>query len=127
VPLSEHEQRLLDAIEQGLYAEDPKLATSFRSSTVRGRLLRRILLLALLVVLGLVLLVVGVLASNIALGCVGFAAMFLGAVLIASALRRPRLAVVPPTGKPRGGKPARGSWTERAEERFRRRIEGPQD
>jgi hypothetical protein len=127
VPLSEHEQRLLDAIEQGLYAEDPKLATSFRSSTVRGRLLRRVLLLALLVVLGLVLLVVGVLSSNIVLSCVGFAAMFLGAVLIASALRRPRLVTAPPAGRPRGRAARRGSWTQRAEERFRRRIEGPQD
>jgi hypothetical protein len=127
VPLSEHEQRLLDAIEQGLYAEDPKLATSFRSSTVRGRLLRRVLLLALLVVLGLVLLVVGVLSSNIVLSCVGFAAMFLGAVLIASALRRPRLVTAPPAERPRGRAARRGSWTQRAEERFRRRIEGPQD
>ena len=32
VPLSEHEQRLLDEIEQALYAEDPKFASSVRSA-----------------------------------------------------------------------------------------------
>ena len=36
MPLSEHEQRLLDQIERALYAEDPKLA-----STVRGGRLRK--------------------------------------------------------------------------------------
>src|ERR1700742_2505140 len=36
MPLSEHEQRLLDQIERALYAEDPKFA-----STVRGGPLRR--------------------------------------------------------------------------------------
>ena len=36
MPLSEHEQRLLDQIERALYAEDPKFA-----STVRGGRLRR--------------------------------------------------------------------------------------
>ncbi|HEX2308083.1 MAG TPA: DUF3040 domain-containing protein, partial [Jatrophihabitantaceae bacterium] len=28
MPLSEHEQRLLEQIEQGLYAEDPKFAAT---------------------------------------------------------------------------------------------------
>jgi len=37
--LSEHEQRLLDQIEQALYAEDPKFAANVRS--VRRRRLRR--------------------------------------------------------------------------------------
>ena len=32
MPLSDHEQRLLDQIEQALYAEDPKFASAVRSA-----------------------------------------------------------------------------------------------
>ena len=37
MPLSEHEQRLLDEIEQALYAEDPKFASAVRSARARSR------------------------------------------------------------------------------------------
>ena len=41
MPLSEHEQRLLEQMEKALYAEDPKFATSLRSTpgarAARGR------------------------------------------------------------------------------------------
>ena len=33
MPLSEHEQRLLEQIEQALYAEDPKFASIYRETT----------------------------------------------------------------------------------------------
>jgi len=32
MPLSEHEQRLLDQMERQLYADDPKLASTLRGS-----------------------------------------------------------------------------------------------
>jgi len=32
MPLSEHEQRLLEQMEKALYAEDPKFATSLRGA-----------------------------------------------------------------------------------------------
>jgi hypothetical protein len=35
MPLSEHEQRMLDQIERALYAEDPKFASSVRASRMR--------------------------------------------------------------------------------------------
>ena len=35
MPLSEHEQRLLEQMERALYAEDPKFASSLRSSGPR--------------------------------------------------------------------------------------------
>ena len=35
MPLSEHEQRLLEQMERALYAEDPKFASSLRSSGAR--------------------------------------------------------------------------------------------
>ena len=36
VPLSEHEQRMLEQIENALYAEDPKFASNVRSRRYRG-------------------------------------------------------------------------------------------
>ena len=41
MPLSEHEQRLLEQMERALYAEDPKFATALRGSDLRGRYRRR--------------------------------------------------------------------------------------
>ena len=34
MPLSDHEQRMLDQIESALYAEDPKFASSVRGGTL---------------------------------------------------------------------------------------------
>ena len=37
MPLSEHEQRLLEQMERALYAEDPKFASALRGHVLRGR------------------------------------------------------------------------------------------
>ncbi len=60
MPLSEHEQRLLEQIERALYAEDPKFASTVRGGRLRKPTRRRRLQGVALFVLGLVLLVVGV-------------------------------------------------------------------
>jgi len=60
VPLSEHEQRLLEQMERALYAEDPKFASALRGSDLRGHYRRRALLGAFGVVVGLALLPVGI-------------------------------------------------------------------
>jgi Protein of unknown function (DUF3040) len=72
VPLSEHEQRLLDQIEQALYAEDPKFASAVRSARSRSRTRRSILLCVFGVIIGLGLVLVGLLANIIVLSVVGF-------------------------------------------------------
>jgi hypothetical protein len=72
VPLSDHEQRLLDQIEQALYAEDPKFASAVRSARSRSRTRRSIMLSALGVLIGLGLVLVGLVASLIVLSVVGF-------------------------------------------------------
>ena len=41
MPLSDHEQRMLDQIESALYAEDPKFASSVRGGSVRVGSARR--------------------------------------------------------------------------------------
>ena len=43
MPLSDHEQRLLEQIERALYAEDPKFATSVRATDLRTHYRRRLI------------------------------------------------------------------------------------
>jgi Protein of unknown function (DUF3040) len=72
VPLSDHEQRLLDEIEQALYAEDPKFAASVRAARTRSRTRRSAVLCVFGVVAGLTLVLVGLIANLVALSVVGF-------------------------------------------------------
>src|SRR3954452_9666246 len=72
VPLSDHEQRLLDQIEQALYAEDPKFAASVRSARSRSRTRRSAVLCGFGVIVGLALVLVGLVTNIIALSVVGF-------------------------------------------------------
>src|SRR3954454_12609259 len=60
MPLSDHEQRMLDQIESALYAEDPKFASSVRGGTLRAPSTRRRIQGGLLFAIGLALLVAGV-------------------------------------------------------------------
>ncbi|MCC3271913.1 DUF3040 domain-containing protein [Arthrobacter zhangbolii] len=76
--LSEHEQRLLDQLEQQLHAEDPKFANSMATSAGRGISTRRIVLGALLAVVGLAVLLLGITEAGIAVGVVGFLVMGAG-------------------------------------------------
>jgi Protein of unknown function (DUF3040) len=77
VPLSEHEQRLLEQIEQALYAEDPKFASIYQGKDVRSHYRRRLIRAAVGLVLGLGLLLAGVVIPLIALGVAGFVVMLI--------------------------------------------------
>ncbi|MBA2323973.1 MAG: DUF3040 domain-containing protein [Actinomycetota bacterium] len=120
MPLSEHEQRLLDQIERALIAEDPKFASTVRAGRPRPTRRRRIQGLVLFV-LGLVLLIVGVALFHdgmgwLALSLAGFLAMLGGAVLAVTSLGSGDAAPSTSAEPDRrfGGK---------MEERFRRRFE----
>jgi len=77
MPLSEHEQRLLEQMEKALYAEDPKFATSLRSnSTAANR--SRAALGVLAVLGGLGVLLAGMAMPLAILGVVGFVVMLAG-------------------------------------------------
>jgi hypothetical protein len=87
MPLSEHEQRLLEQMEKALYAEDPKFATSLRSnSTAASR--SRAALGVLAVLGGLGVLLAGMAMPQPILGVLGFVVMLAGAVLIYFAFTR---------------------------------------
>jgi hypothetical protein len=75
VPLSEHEQRLLEQIEQALYAEDPKFASIYQGNDVRSHYRRRVVRSTVGLVVGLALLLAGVVVPLIPLGVAGFVVM----------------------------------------------------
>src|SRR3978361_1650359 len=86
MPLSDHEQRMLDQIESALYAEDPKFASSVRGGNLRAPSARRRLQGAVVFIVGLALLICGVAfrATQISgfpiLSVFGFVLMFGGVV-----------------------------------------------
>jgi threonine/homoserine/homoserine lactone efflux protein len=136
MPLSEHEQRLLDQIERALYAEDPKFASNVRGGRLHRPSRRRRIQGAAVFVLGLVLMAVGVAVPVLrpagvpVVSVVGFLVMFGGAVMIWFAVRGG--ADGGEAAKPNAGgngarknpeSRARGSFTERMEERFRKRFD----
>lgn len=134
MPLSDHEQRMLDQIESALYAEDPKFASSVRGGSLRAPTTRRRVQGAVLFVVGLGMLVAGVPFSTIVspwflvLSVIGFVVMFAGVVF---AITGPRLAgkrgqptsSAPNAARKNRGKGSGASFTARMEDRFRRRFE----
>ncbi len=125
VPLSEHEQRLLEQMERALYAEDPKFATSLRQPSARRGSRKRIVLGALLALLGLALLITGVAVKLPVVGIVGFVAMLAGAVVAFTGSARPS-AEPAATAQPTASTDAHGKdgIMGRLEDRWRQRQEG---
>src|ERR1700733_8253673 len=125
VPLSEHEQRQLEQIEQALYREDRRLVRLVRSSDPHVHYRRR-------VVEALVGLALG--AAMVAVGIVVLLLCGIGALNSWRQMATVTLGGGPangPVGKRRSrrsrrgrGQPARGTMMERFDERWRRRQEG---
>ncbi len=94
MPLSDHEQRMLDQIESELSTEDPKFASSVRGGSLRAPSARRRLQGAALFVIGVAMLVSGVAFKATMIGnfpilsVFGFVGMFGGVVL---AITGPRM------------------------------------
>ena len=128
MPLSEHEQRLLEQMERALYAEDPKFVSSLRSTGPRPGSRRRAAIGVLTALVGFGLLVTGAATSLVVVGVLGFLAMLLGTFLVVTTMRpQPEAApTVDPQAKP--GKSAKkaqkAGFMDRVEERFRKRREG---
>jgi DUF3040 family protein len=127
MPLSEHEQRLLDQIERALYAEDPNFASNVRGARMRSLSHRRRIQGIALFLLGLLLLVAGVVLPFRPIGIpvisvLGFLVMFAGAVV---AIFSRRTAGDGRRGGSAGPSSAqsRSTLAQRMEQRFRRRFE----
>src|SRR5437763_11497950 len=75
VPLSEHEQRQLEQIEQALYADYPRFANAVRASDPRVHYKRRVVEATLGFVLGIGMLLGGVISKYIWVAVAGFVVM----------------------------------------------------
>ncbi len=139
MPLSEHEQRQLEQIEQALYADHPRLARKMRAKDPKVHYRRRVVQAAVGFVIGVGAVAAGFILKYSWLEAIGFAVMLGCSVWAVSSYRRMSGIVLERRGgRDRGGmergrrsrnrrgpKPAASSGLmERIEERWRRRQEG---
>ena len=136
MPLSEHEQRQLEAIEQALYRENRRLGRLVRSSDPRVHYRRRVVEATFGFAVGIGMVAAGAVLSqswHIWLFAGGFVVMLLCGIWALSSWRHMAgvtLGVVGADGTRRGrrgkarGKASRSPMMERFEERWRRRQEG---
>ena len=75
MPLSEHEQRQLEQIEQALYADYPRFANAVRASDPRVHYKRRVIQAAFGFIIGVGLLLAGVITTYVLIGVAGFVVM----------------------------------------------------
>ena len=137
MPLSEHEQRLLEQIERALVDDDPKFASTVRTGDRRQKSRRKLQLGVLLVVVGLAVVVAGAAiaestVAQVVVGVLGFLIAFGGATLGLLNYKAATGAVEAgpaPAGRPgasasgRAAKARRQPLKNRLEERFRRRYD----
>ena len=142
MPLSEEELRLLEQMERALVAEDPKLASTMRGTTLRAAARRRVVIAAVGFIIGIAILMTGAVLAMTIVGIVGFVVMLGCAYVGLSSWRGqsrtqesateqpgslPTFSVIEGGRKKRTPRPARGrssprgSMMERLEERWRKR------
>jgi Protein of unknown function (DUF3040) len=141
VPLSEHEQRQLEQIEQALHREDPKFGRLVRLSDPRVHYKRKLVQALIGILAGAGALAAGVVTHRLYLEAAGAAVMLLSLLWAIVSWRRhvarvrparakisqpraPGISAAGP-GRSRGSRPGwRARLMERMEERWRRRQEG---
>ncbi len=125
VPLSEHEQRMLEQIERALYAEDPKFAHTVRQTNPQVHYKRRLIKASIGFVAGIGLLLGGMVFQTVPVSVAGFLIMLVCALWGLSGWRR--AAGSSSFTIDRGSKrQQRPGMMDRLEERWRRRQEGEQ-
>ena len=147
MPLSEHEQRQLEQIEQALYREDPKFGRLVRSSDPRVHYKRKFVQAFIGVLIGAGVLAAGLVTHRVYLEAAGAAVLALSLLWLMISWRRhvartrpartkasPVQSAAGPARTGRTDRPARtgrasgqtrrSRMMERMEERWRRRQEG---
>ena len=128
MPLSEHEQRLLEEMERGLYNNDADFVATVSSRSGRPNY-RRIALGALIALAGIVAIVTGIMIKQPLVGMLGFIVILGGALLALSSPRSggpasfsgsPETPPSSASGKTRAG----GGFMDRMNERWDRRQDG---
>lgn len=120
MPLSEHEQRLLEEMERNLYQNDADFV-----ATVAGRRgkpnYRLIVIGALLAVAGVAALVAGVIVRQPLIGVVGFGLMLGGVLMVISPGRGTTDTTASAAGSAGTPRTTRSSWMQTMNERWERR------
>lgn len=119
MPLSEHEQRILEEIEKNLYQEDPGFARDVRRRAPLMDEVRRVKLGIFVFACGFALLIGFFVSTSVFVGVGAFVAMVAGIVLVAGALKS--LAA----GRRRATRPGRDrldALLQRWEQKLRRRY-----
>ncbi len=116
MPLSEHEQRLLEEMERSLYHNDADFVATVGKRGGR-RNYRTVVIGLLVALLGVGVIIAGVALRQPLIGIVGFVVMFVGVLL---ALSSPRRGAEVPTGGPSGAT-ARPGFMDRLNERWDKR------
>ncbi|HMD91121.1 MAG TPA: DUF3040 domain-containing protein [Trebonia sp.] len=137
MPLSEHEQRQLEQIEQALYRENRRLGRLVRSSDPRVHFRRRVLQAASGFVIGAGMVAAGVVLPLVWLAVGGFIVMLLCGIWALNSWRHLAGSTLGVPGRGQAGqrranrkkgrakgKGGRGAMMERLDERWRRRQEG---
>jgi hypothetical protein len=138
MPLSEHERRQLEQIEQALRAGDPRFADAVRAADPRVYYRRRVIGAALGFLAGVGLLLAGVVVNVVLIAVAGFVVMLACSLWAVTSYRRMTGSTTgraPATGRGSGenwhaardrraGKPAGPGLMGRLEERWRRRQQG---
>ena len=144
MPLSEHEQRQLEQIEQALYRQDPKFGRLVRSSDPRVHYKRKLVQALIGVIVGAGLLAAGLVTHRVYLEAAGAVVALLALIWAVVSWRRHLARVRPARAKAsaKSAKSAKGAkgqvrpgsghaaqtrrarMMERMEERWRRRQEG---
>lgn len=141
MPLSEYEQRVLEQMERELTSDDPRLATTMKSTTPRSSV--RYVIAGIGLVVGLLALVLGAAQSVPWVGVIGFIVMFAavayafaqpkknasgpqGIVSDGGEVRRPAPSGTSkrPSGRGTKAPKSSGSFMQRLEERWERRSRG---
>jgi len=133
MPLSEHEKRQLEQIEQALRADDPRFADAVRAADPRVHYKRRVIVAVLGFVIGVGLLFAGVVVNVIWIAVAGFVVMLACSLWAVGSYRRMTGSAPAQAGGaghkrhtangPRTGNQAGSGLMRRLEERWRRRQE----
>ncbi|MEU1707206.1 DUF3040 domain-containing protein [Streptomyces sp. NPDC005706] len=126
MPLSEHEQRMLEQMERALYAEDPKFASALEGSGLRTYTRRRVYQAVVGFLVGIALLMAGMVAQQIWVSVVGFLVMLGCAVLAVTGWRKAPKPGEQPAGAPRPQVRQKRSMMDRIEQRWQRRRDEQQ-
>ncbi|MGN6128328.1 MAG: DUF3040 domain-containing protein [Humibacter sp.] len=123
MPLSEHEQRLLDEMERSLYQNDADFVAKVGGARVRPSY-RAVVLGILLAVVGVGVLLTGVFVQVILVGVLGFVVMLGGVLLAITPSRMKRAAAAAPEEPKPQAKPAQPGFMDKLNERWDKRQDG---